>query len=134
MALESSFSSGTEGPFEQFDDCISPPCQFRNTVDGKCTFETCLYLNELPAASITVAFECQICKKTEFRDPKDMRIMVCDSCLTRMHTAEVTPFTCVFCGKSQGSPSKIFLSAICDHCIVNLTRSINCTNCGNTPA
>lgn len=119
-------------PYKQFDECKDHPnCKYRDT-SGNCIYETCIFDNESPGQNPTWFFECQICHKTEVREPRDMKVMFCDECLERIKKTEELPFTCVFCGESQSTPSKIPLSGICDKCFNKLNNAIHCKNCGNS--
>lgn len=132
MAVDDSVQAA-QGPFTQFVDCVNNiDCQYKNN-SGKCIYETCIYNQEHPPTMTLMSFKCEVCDESELRDPRLMKIRICDNCIDRMIKAEKKPFTCVFCSRSQSSNSKIFLSGICDHCFDNLQRSINCKNCGNTP-
>lgn len=123
----------TKPPYEQFELCshTDVDCQYRNVISGRCAFETCIYDDEFPVHVEQQEFECEFCKAPTVRNPREMKIHVCDSCLARIRKTEVLPFSCVFCGKSQSSPSKIPLSGICNTCFGAIKNAINCKRCGN---
>ena len=131
------------GPYEQFDTCTHTEISCKNRDEnGKCIYETCVYDNkEVPGAVTLHKYKCMFCDEVEYRDPREMKIQLCDSCLKRALKAEKLPFTCVFCGEEQDHVSKIFLSGICDTCFSKLNdlidwhsrlnKSAHCKNCGN---
>ena len=125
--------SDTKPPYEQFEVCKYPKvdCKYRQAISGRCLYETCIYDDELPVHQNQQEFYCSFCGAPTTRHPREMKINVCDSCLSRIMKTEVLPFKCVFCGASQGSPSKIPLSGICNTCFKKINRSINCSRCGN---
>ena len=127
---ENEIKTNTQPPYEQFEMCDRETCVYRHA-NGRCIYETCVFDNERPVHVETWDFECQACHKIEQRNPRDMKVMFCDSCLERMREAEELPFTCVLCGKSQGHPSQAIFSRICDECITKLRRTIHCKYCGN---
>lgn len=114
--------SDTEGPFEQFEECDKKECNFYSE-DGRCSFETCIYDNEFPVTKPTQSFKCKVCDNICYRDPREMKIMICDDCLRRIQATEKKPFTCVFCGKSQSHNSIIPISGICDKCFNELKQA-----------
>ena len=87
-------------------------------IDNRCTHDHCVWdEDESPMVTKKWFTECIICKKKFDRDPRDMRVPFCDTCIARMQKAEVLPFTCINCGKQQNHPSLIMFSSICDYCV-----------------
>jgi hypothetical protein len=131
MGLDNSLKGSTNGPFVQFEPCDQDKCVYIDDEKKTCTFETCVFENiELPQTAPIWKFKCSVCDEITARDPRNMRIRICDSCLRRMLAAEKKPFSCVFCGASQNHNSKIFLSGICYKCFGLIYAAMNCGHCG----
>lgn len=87
-------------------------------IENRCTYDHCVWEeNESPMLTKKWWTKCVICDQEFTRDPRDMRVPFCDSCLERIHKAEKLPFTCICCGNKQNHPSLIMFSGICDYCV-----------------
>lgn len=102
-------------------------CKYMD-IENRCIFDQCIFdTEELPKFTRKWYTKCVICMQPFARDPRYMKVPFCDSCLSRMQTAEnYEGFTCLNCGKKQHTPSKIMFSSICDYCVEHILFNTCC--------
>ena len=82
--------------YPQFEECRNGGgCIFFFT-GGQCIFETCIWDDERPKYKGTWAYTCQICGKNVSKATRDVKIFICDECLSRLRRSA----SCRECGNS----------------------------------
>ena len=131
-------------PYQQFEICPHSDidCRYRG-MDNHCVYEHCVYdTKDTPKTNFLLFTFCKFCNEPFARDVKEMKIYVCDECLSRIQAVEdMTVAKCRACGNDIGTPTNWPMSGLCQQCIDNLadlaksehhdklTRCYDCKKC-----